>query len=786
MSSPLRNSVHCSVAAQAVRSCKGIHTLTGRLAPDRFSCRRLRLAVKRTGALLVLIASFSTSSAAESPRVSVAVDRAYGIPPHTVELEATIAGKPLDFRAHKLHSWYENKQNKTTIEDSGATLHMIGNAAKMIELNYNVTSNTIVEFDFRCDKQGEIHGIGFDHDADLDVASARRIFVLYGTEGWGAANSLHRNYRPGTNQDGWTRFRIRVGRAYQGRFRYLVFMNDHDVDQPTADSRFRNVAIYEAGALSGTQIRWDFGDGTTAVGEGTVEHTYRKPGKYVAKITVTNDAGGNTEAQATIRVKHPPAVRRTLFIDDAAIESMQNVTRVAERALKHPANPVITGNKPWDAYRPQVYGTVMRDESRDVFRLWYLSIPSHMLSPDPEPIVGGFKRIGHTTLVGYAESKDGYRWVKPNLGIVDFNGSTKNSLVNMGRDNTEGVSIVYRPDDPNPRRRYKAIFWEHKVRPQGEPTGREKLAADKRLDGMWVAFSEDGLHWENYEKNPVIPHGSDTGQCVLYDRELKKYVLFSRLGVGRRISRCTSSDFIRWSQPKLVFAADDHDPPGTQVYGSGFCIYEGMYIGTPWMFYVGTNQKIDVQLIYSRDGITWHRTAGRERIIPNGPEGAWDSGIIFTASHPVVLDDRILILYSAFQGDHHGHPERDWEESQKYYRGGIGVATLRRDGWVSLDLPYTGGSVTTKPLTVPAPGQGDTTPRLILNTNAYTGDVKVTVLDEDNQPIPGFEESNNLHGDFLRAEVTWPGGQTLAKLTGRKVKLKIHGRLAKLYSYWFE
>ena len=72
------------------------------------------------------------------------------------------------------------------------------------------------------------------------------------------------------------------------------------------------------------------------------------------------------------------------------------------------------------------------------------------------------------------------------------------------------------------------------------------------------------------------------------------------------------------------------------------------------MFYQAKDQRIDVQLIHSRDGIRWHRTAGRERVIPNGPEGAWDSGIIFTASHPVVLEDRILIYYFGIQGDHHG------------------------------------------------------------------------------------------------------------------------------------
>ena len=721
------------------------------------------------------------------PKLHLAVDTAYGRPPHTVRLKATLAPSPLDLRKHPLLPWYEDLDNTSRVEAAGATLHMTGNAAKMLQLDYVVTSDTILSFDFQSIRQGEIHAIGFDNDRDLDVASARRMFVLHGTEGWGIANNVYRHYQPAPDSDGWVHYRIPVGRYFQGAFKYLVFMNDHDVTSPTADSRFRHVSLSEA-SLQPTdyQIRWDLGDLQTATAKWSVAHTYDQPGLYVVRATASHTGGHVATHQINIRVKHPPRVRRTLFLDDQALQTTSGVQRVVHRALKHPGNPILVGDQPWDAYRPQVYGTVQFDAQRNVFRMWYLAIPSHVLSPDPEPFVGGFKRIGHTTLVGYAESQDGYRWIKPKLDIVSFNGSKANGLVNLGRDNSEGVSIVHQPLDPDPMRRYKAIFWEHRVEPTTAPTGREALARDPRGDGMWVSFSADGLHWKSHPGNPVIPQGSDTGQCVLYDPTLKKYILYSRLGVGRRISRCVSDDFLTWSQPELVFAADAADPPGTEIYGSGISRYEGYYIGTPWMFYRDTNQRIDVQLIHSRDGIHWRRTAGRERILPNGPEGAWDSGIIFTACQPVVLDDRILIYYSAFQGDHHGHPERDWEESQQYYRGGIGVATLRRDGWVSLDLSYGGGEILTRPLRIPPATNDDDTPRLLLNTNAFTGDVRVTVQNLDGTPIPGFENSRNLHGDFLRSEVTWSRGHSLAELVGRRVQLKIHGRLARIYSYWFE
>jgi hypothetical protein len=66
------------------------------------------------------------------------------------------------------------------------------------------------------------------------------------------------------------------------------------------------------------------------------------------------------------------------------------------------------------------------------------------------------------------------------------------------------------------------------------------------------------------------------------------------------------------------------------------------------------------------------------------------------------------------------------------------------------------------------------------------GDVTVTILEMQGNPIPEFERSNNMHGDFLRGEVTWPGERTLTELVGRRVQLRIRGRWEKVYSYWFE
>ena len=222
--------------------------------------------------MFVAFAFLCMSPICVNPRESdnhlhVTPNSSYGNPPHRVRFKASISRPAIDLRQYKLSSWYEDRENKTSLEDDGRTIRMIGNAAKMIEANYQVTPDTILEFDFRCDVQGEIHGIGLANDTKLDEVAARRIFVLYGTEGWGAANTTYRHYDPDTYRLRWMRFRLLVGQAFQGRFKYLVFMNDHDVASPNAGSRFRNISLSESGvAVRDHTIRWDFGDGKTVTG----------------------------------------------------------------------------------------------------------------------------------------------------------------------------------------------------------------------------------------------------------------------------------------------------------------------------------------------------------------------------------------------------------------------------------------------------------------------------------------------------------------------------------------
>jgi hypothetical protein len=152
-------------------------------------------------------------------------------------------------------------------------------------------------------------------------------------------------------------------------------------------------------------------------------------------------------------------------------------------------------------------------------------------------------------------------------------------------------------------------------------------------------------------------------------------------------------------------------------------------------------------------------------------------------SHPVVDDGRIKLVYSAGFYSHGygrgGYPTRGLDVDKQT---GLGLATLRKDGWASLDAGRREGSVTTKVLrNVQGP--------LALNFvtargRGYgTGWIKVEVLDEHGRVVPGYSRDDcaELRGDRLDQVVTWNGSDALP--AGRPLRLRFHMTDARLYSF---
>lgn len=147
----------------------------------------------------------------------------------------------LDFNTSPPSSYGSEEDTVTngivTVENGGATLAMSGNRWQQVSFQYEITANTVLEFEFRSTIEAEIHGIGFDNDL---ANSAENTFSVFGTELWGI-----QDYR--YNGDGeFEKFTIPVGQYYTGEMQYLFFVLDHDIAEPTGNAYFKNIKVYEA------------------------------------------------------------------------------------------------------------------------------------------------------------------------------------------------------------------------------------------------------------------------------------------------------------------------------------------------------------------------------------------------------------------------------------------------------------------------------------------------------------------------------------------------------------
>ena len=153
------------------------------------------------------------------------------------------------------------------------------------------------------------------------------------------------------------------------------------------------------------------------------------------------------------------------------------------------------------------------------------------------------------------------------------------------------------------------------------------------------------------------------------------------------------------------------------------------------------------------------------------------------SSQLVVVGEEIWIYYSGFPTSHMDETTWPAEAEQGYPRyrpGGVGLAKLRRDGFVSIDGDDRGGVVTTKPFTIDG-GQ------LYLNANAEKGEIQCELVDGMGDPIAGFrkEDCVPFSADGIRQAIAWKDNRVRPSAAS-PLRLRCHLKDAKLYSFWFE
>ncbi len=466
---------------------------------------------------------------------------------------------------------------------------------------------------------------------------------------------------------------------------------------------------------------------------------------------------------------------RQLFVDDHLIAST-DLHRTVHAVEKYAGNPILMPVKPWEGQYTLLYGTVLRDEEEGIWKMWYSTMHHFRYIQNIFP---------ESTYLCYAVSRDGIRWEKPALGLIDYRGSTENNIVFQAHHDPDlkisgildAVSILKDDRDPDRSRRYKMMIWHHN---QQLVNGQWVYRREQPYGmGHYVAFSPDGLRWRELP-DPVFRYDPvrDT-MTTMWDPRTEKFIAFVKQQVEGKRARflSESSDFLRWTPPVRMLAADAQDPPSLELYNNTGFFYEGMYLGLMTVFHPEPKDNIylDVQLISSRDGRHWQRAGDRSPIIPVGRRNIdWDFGFQSPASGaPVRVGDELWFYYS---GRSYRHPVTG--QGREPNHGAIGLAKLRLDGFVSMDAGADEGHLLTRPLRVGNAG-------LYVNADAARGELRVEILDEQGRAVPGFAraDATPMTVSSVKHLMKWGARSSIEDLRGRTVRLKFYLRNGSLYSF---
>ena len=486
---------------------------------------------------------------------------------------------------------------------------------------------------------------------------------------------------------------------------------------------------------------------------------------------------------------------RILFFDMAELEETCNIEQVVCQATKHPANPVLPLGHAheFDGLAACMWtgGGLLYDQEQRLFRIWYHAHGReyHPDDNEPEPYS---RRTSHT---GYAYSRDGVNFTKPNLGLHEFNGSRENNIVLPGKT---CCPVLMDPTQPDPGKRYATFI-------AGEcgATPSEDWTND-----LW--YSPDGMHWT---RGPEVHRGPiDTcdhldvrtvlidewetdpnrrykvygqGDCVELNRSMPS-------GYNGQLQRRKVRSVGLWYGPDLEHLTPHpgnpilHPNSGMEheIHYCSVCQYHGFYV----MFYehdwYEPSGRIigDIRLAYSRDGVNFTRLQPERSVIPTGTKAEWDGGMLVIAPDVILHDNKLWIYYTGVSQDWKGWPSgrpTDAPSPSSLYPQHLGLATLPLDGFVRLQTRN-------KPLdgwfrTAPVKAAPGVPVRVQVNVGGVCpGESWVTVEALDaatDQVLPGYADADcrPVATDGLNEPVCWGARDSIGGGTPFKLRVKVFG-----------
>jgi hypothetical protein len=216
-----------------------------------------------------------------------------------------------------------------------------------------------------------------------------------------------------------------------------------------------------------------------------------------------------------------------------------------------------------------------------------------------------------------------------------------------------------------------------------------------------------------------------------------------------------------------------------QLYNHDAVAYESLMLGLFAIWQGPPNsecarlkiQKRNELLVgFSRNGFHYYRPDRTRFLGVNPRQGAWNWGNVQSAGGCcLIVRDKLYFYVSGRM-----LAERFWDGNCH-----TGLATMRRDGFASMDAQETPGVLTTRPVRF-------TGKCLFVNVDAPNGELRVAVLDRDRKPIEGLTLSDCMPVavDSTIQQIRWKSGDDLASVTEKPVRFQFQLRKGRLYSFW--
>ena len=465
---------------------------------------------------------------------------------------------------------------------------------------------------------------------------------------------------------------------------------------------------------------------------------------------------------------------RQLFVDSFLI-SNTNLTSVYHKAKYYDLNPVLKVDRKWELtpegyeYAAPFSDGIWYDDKDGKFKMWYLAGAGYV------------DTLKHSLYTCYAESLDGKTWTKPSLDIVPGT----NVVDTMNRD---ASTVWLDRNEKDPSKRWKFFNVEYKP---------------DYIQWQYVLkYSADGIHWSK----PVAQSGAVSDRCTaFYNPFTNKWVMSMRhhcnvswrsraylehadpeeaVSLAHRLREgVPDKHIVFWFTPDDKEKRHERYPdvdPG--IYNFDAIAYESIMLGfySQWQ---GPENHIarglmipkrnEIMLGYSRDGFHFARPSHSPFMPVNETDGAWNYGNMQSVNGvPLIVGDS-LYIYSSGRS-----------KNGVWWDAGVstGLATLRRDGFVSMRAGNKEGFLTTEKLSFDGK-------YFFVNADvkAKGAQLKVELLDADGNPIPGFTKRDCVvmrGADKTKQLITWKGKQDLTELAGRTIRAKFYLTRGDLYAFW--